>query len=148
MSKAKNARYSETIKPNRLIGSLALALSLPLVVAACSSSPKAPAPKAASNSAATFVPVTHNGAPTITMQNFSFSPGTISVTPGEVIKLVNKDSAPHTVTSDAGVAAKDSFDSGTVAGGSSGTVTAPMDPGTYTYHCKFHTFMHGSIKVT
>jgi plastocyanin len=38
------------------------------------------------------------------------------------------------------------FDTGTIAPGKSATVTL-RNPGTYTYYCQFHAFMHGAVVV-
>jgi plastocyanin len=49
----------------------------------------------------------------------------------------------HTVTSDDGK----SFDV-TVNPGKTATFTAPSSPGTYKFHCKIHSSMHGTLTVT
>jgi plastocyanin len=81
---------------------------------------------------------------------YGFSPDVVTVVIGKnnTVFWTNDDTtgAPHTVTSDAaGV-----FDSGntgplTSQGGTfQFTFTAP---GTYTYHCSFHPWMQGTVKV-
>jgi len=79
----------------------------------------------------------------VTIQNFAFSPRTVTVAPGTTIVWTQKDNVGHTVTSDTGawpesalLAANDTF---------SVTLTKP---GTYTYHCKPHPYMKGTIVVT
>jgi len=73
--------------------------------------------------------------------NFSFSPGTISVSSGSTVTWTNSDSATHTVTFDNGP------DCGQVASGSS--VTASLSgPGSYSYHCKIHPQMKGTVTVS
>lgn len=54
----------------------------------------------------------------------------------------NDDSVNHTVTADSGSA----FDV-TVNASSTATFTAPTKPGTYAYHCTFHSNMHGTLVV-
>jgi plastocyanin len=80
-------------------------------------------------------------AATLEISGFQFTP--ISVAPGAQITVNNRDGATHTVTSDNG-----SFDSGEVAGGGSGSFTAPTQPGTYTFHCQIHPDMAGTLTVT
>jgi plastocyanin len=78
----------------------------------------------------------------ISIRDFKFSPDTISVRSGARVRVMNSDSAPHTVTADDG----HSFDSGTVQAGASGSVQAPR-AGTYAYHCTIHPFMKGTLVV-
>ena len=55
--------------------------------------------------------------------------------------FTNHDQTPHTATSNA-----PGFDTGTVNPGASATVNLKK-PGTYTYICQFHAYMHGTIVV-
>lgn len=73
------------------------------------------------------------------IQGSAFSPSSITVAANTTIKWINKDTAPHTVTSDGGA-----FNSGTINtnGTFSHTFTAA---GTYSYHCTFHPTMTGSV---
>lgn len=78
-----------------------------------------------------------------TIEGFAFKPNPLTVLPGDKVTYENKDQAPHTVTSDtAGV-----FESGTIAAGAKGSITAPANPGTYTYFCKIHPGMKASLIV-
>jgi plastocyanin len=79
---------------------------------------------------------------TVVIKNFAFGPATMVVPPGTKITVVNQDKAPHTIT-----AANKSFDTGTIAGGKSGTFTAPSTPGTYPYVCTMHPSMTGTLTV-
>lgn len=59
----------------------------------------------------------------------------------DVVSVTNNDSFKHTVTSDDGV-----FDV-TVEGGTT-TNLPSLTPGTYAFHCKIHSTMHGTLTVT
>ncbi|MDQ6642128.1 MAG: cupredoxin domain-containing protein [Actinomycetota bacterium] len=78
----------------------------------------------------------------IMIKNFAFA-GTSTVHPGTKIMIMNMDSEAHTVTADTGKA----FDV-KVDPGKSVMLTAPSKPGTYAYHCNFHSSMHGTLKVS
>ncbi len=80
---------------------------------------------------------------TIVIKNFTFSPETLSVKPGETITVRNEDSVTHTLSSDSGA-----FSTGDLSGGSSTTLKAPTKPGTYAYRCSIHQFMTGTVVVT
>jgi plastocyanin len=73
----------------------------------------------------------------------TFSPATITVVLGQnnTVTFVNKDTAPHTVTADGGA-----FDSGNLNSGASWTHTFAT-AGTFTYHCAYHSWMKGTIRV-
>jgi plastocyanin len=64
------------------------------------------------------------------------------VAPGARVTVMNMDGERHTVTADSGTA----FDTSVDAGGSS-TFTAPTKPGSYPFHCTFHSNMHGTLVV-
>jgi plastocyanin len=72
-----------------------------------------------------------------------YSPPTITVVIGvnNTVTWLNNDIAPHTVTADDGA-----FDSGNLNPGQTWTHVFTT-PGTYTYHCKYHLWMHGTIIV-
>lgn len=79
---------------------------------------------------------------TVVIKNFAFGPASLAVAPGTKITVVNQDRAPHTLT------ARDrSFDTGTIAGGQRGEITAPSSPGTYLYLCTLHPSMTGTLIV-
>jgi plastocyanin len=80
----------------------------------------------------------------VTIQDFSFSPATITVKAGTTVRWVNRGPSAHTATSDA-----DAWDSGTLnapsggdgyGGGSAGGSFQFTfnQPGTYAYHCALH----------
>jgi plastocyanin len=70
-------------------------------------------------------------------------PATVTIKQGSTVTWHNKDGIAHTVTSDDAT----TFDSGTLAAGSSFSYTANT-AGTYTYHCNFHSGMKGTLIVT
>ena len=81
---------------------------------------------------------------TLTAANFSFSPGQISVAPGQqvTIAFTNSDSVSHSFTAP-------SVNQDVVAGGGTTqmiTFTAPQG-GTISFHCRFHPRMVGTITV-
>jgi plastocyanin len=96
-----------------------------------------------SSSASSSPPGTSTGAATATIAIKSFAYEVPkSVEPGAKITVTDADSTSHTVTSDSGNA----FDAA-VPGGGSATFTAPMKPGSYPFHCKYHANMHGVLVV-
>jgi LPXTG-motif cell wall-anchored protein len=64
--------------------------------------------------------------------DFSFSPGTLTISVGDSVTWTNNAQDPHTSTSDSGV-----WDSGTLNPGQSFTRTF-SSAGTFAYHCSFH----------
>jgi plastocyanin len=82
------------------------------------------------------------GSATITIQNFSFSPAKITVTPGEKVTVTNKDSVAHTVTAN-----DKKFNTGDIGAGKTVTFTAPSSAGSYPYMCNIHQYMTGMLTV-
>ena len=77
----------------------------------------------------------------VEIAEFAYSPETVTVPAGTELTWTNSDGAAHTATADDGA-----FDTGTLDEGDS--ATAPLDePGTYTYFCRFHPFMNGTVEV-
>jgi plastocyanin len=81
-------------------------------------------------------------ATSVSIHDFSFDPGTITIAAGTTVTWTNNDTATHTVTADDG-----SFDSGNIATGQTFSMTFNT-PGTFTYHCAIHPNMTASIVVT
>ncbi len=75
--------------------------------------------------------------------SLGFTPSTITVVIGvnNTVIWTNDDSAPHTVTANDG-----SFSSGNLEPGDSFSWTFTT-PGTYAYHCSYHSWMMGTIIV-
>jgi len=80
----------------------------------------------------------------IEIKDFLYEPDPATVRSGTKIKVTNDDDAPHTLTEEGGAR---SFDSGTIKGSQSGSVTFSK-PGTYKYFCEFHATMKGTVTVT
>jgi plastocyanin len=89
------------------------------------------------------------GAPTITIQNFEFTPPSIPVPKGTTITWVNQDSANHQIVNDAtGTIAQGAlFTSGSLPKGASYSFKF-YNTGTYPYHCSIHPTMKGTVIVT
>ncbi|MHC6219696.1 cupredoxin domain-containing protein [Arthrobacter sp. MMS24-S77] len=79
---------------------------------------------------------------TITIKDFGYQ-GPVSVSPGAKVTVKNEDTQAHTITSDDGKA----FDAAVDGGGGTGQFTAPTNPGSYPYHCAYHSNMHGTLVV-
>lgn len=77
----------------------------------------------------------------VTIQNFAFSPASLTVKVGDKVTWTNQDSVGHSATAD-----DNSFDTGVIAQGQSGSNTFTKS-GTYTYHCSVHPNMKGTIIV-
>ncbi len=77
----------------------------------------------------------------VTIEGFAFG-GTTVVQPGQAVTVQNLDSAPHTMTARNGA-----FDTGTIDGGGSGTLTMPSEPGSYEFFCSIHPSMVATITV-
>jgi plastocyanin len=74
------------------------------------------------------------------VQDYTFTP--IIVSPGQVVRVLDGDDEPHTVTAEDG-----SFDTGSFDKSEPGTFTAPSKPGTYAFVCSIHPSMHGTLTV-
>lgn len=78
----------------------------------------------------------------VTIVDFDYDPKEAVVAAGSDITFTNEDDTAHTATANDG-----SFNTKSIAGGESGTATAPDEPGTYEYICSFHPFMKGTLVV-
>jgi plastocyanin len=84
---------------------------------------------------------TTGAAATVTIKSFAFS-GPSSVSPGSKVTVTNEDSEAHTLTADGAGGFDVKIDPG-----ASATFTAPSKPGSYPYHCTYHSNMHGTLTV-
>ncbi len=78
----------------------------------------------------------------IAISNYAYQTP-VSVAPGAKVTVTNMDSVEHTVTADQGSA----FDVEVKENGGTATITAPSQPGTYAFHCRYHANMHGTLTV-
>jgi len=77
----------------------------------------------------------------VKIDNFAFTPATITVSTGTQVKWVNHDDIPHTIVSD-----DKSFKSKALDTDDAFTYTFTK-PGTYTYFCSIHPKMTGKVVV-
>jgi len=78
----------------------------------------------------------------VKIDNFSFSPATITIPAGTTIRWTNRDDIPHTVVSDD----KTTFKSKPLDTDEQFTYTFSK-PGTYSYFCSIHPKMTGKVVV-
>ena len=79
----------------------------------------------------------------VSIVDFAFNPGSMTVNVGDTVVWTNTGEAPHTATSQSGPAA---FDSGRLETGQTFSFTFTV-PGTYSYICSIHPEMQGTITV-
>ncbi len=84
---------------------------------------------------------TATGAESVKIDNFSFTPQTLTVRPGTKVTWTNKDDVPHTVTS-----VDKKFKSSVLDTDQQFAYTFSA-PGTYSYFCSVHPHMTGKIVV-
>lgn len=117
------------------LSAAALALSAALTMSAAPTPPPTTAPP-------TTAPATA-ASPRVTIDNFAFEPKELTVAPGTTVTWVNHDDVPHTATSRNDPPA---FDSKTLDTDQTYSFTFTR-PGTYTYYCKVHNHMTGTVIV-
>lgn len=76
----------------------------------------------------------------VSISGFAYEPGTVTVNVGDTVTWTNNDQVGHTATGSG-------FDTGTISGGSSASVTFDT-AGTFDYICGIHPSMKGKITVT
>jgi plastocyanin len=77
----------------------------------------------------------------VAVANFAFDPQSVTVNVGDSVTWTNGDAEAHTATGDGG-----SFDTGSIAGGASASVTFDT-AGTFAYICSIHPTMTGTVVV-
>ena len=97
----------------------------------------------------TTTPIQLTSGPTVTIQNFAFSPDSITVPKGTTVTWVNQDTVNHQIINDAqGTVAQGAlFTSGSLQKGA-GYSFRFDSPGTYPYHCNIHPSMKATVIVT
>ena len=78
----------------------------------------------------------------ITIKGFGYAVPK-NVRPGARVMVTNDDQVAHTVTADAST----NLFNVVIDPGSSVTFTAPTQPGSYPFHCTYHSNMHGTLVV-
>jgi LPXTG-motif cell wall-anchored protein len=81
------------------------------------------------------------GDPGVSVADFHFAPATTTIHAGDTITWSNDGPSSHTATARNG-----GFDTGVLKKGQSASHTFTQ-PGTFTYFCQIHPFMHGTIVV-
>jgi plastocyanin len=71
--------------------------------------------------------------------------GALTVAKGATVTWKNNDGMPHTATSDGTSAFQ--FDTGNIATGATSNGITFSQSGTFAYHCRIHSGMHGTIIV-
>jgi plastocyanin len=123
----------------RAAWSWTVAIALAVLVSACGSASKPPHAGATPPHAGATPPPA--GATRVTISGYAYQPATVTVMHGAKLTFTNHDQTAHTATSTV-----TGLDSGTIKPGHSASITVTK-PGTYTYYCQFHAFMHGTITV-
>jgi LPXTG-motif cell wall-anchored protein len=100
-----------------------------------------PAPDQAPEPAASKPKAIAAASGSVTIADFSFTPGTITIDQGDTVTWTNSGPSKHSATASSG-----EFDTGILDKGGSGSHTFDQ-AGTYSYICKPHPFMHGTIVV-
>jgi len=135
------------------VGRLGRRLALVLVVAVAFGGaahlpgvlPRAQLPRASAAEAATTTIVIQLGGVAS-----GFSPSSVTLAHGDVLRVVNKDTMVHTVTSVAVDAAGDPLFDLVVAAHATGTLVIPetLGAGKYSFYCMIHPNMQGTLVVT
>ena len=89
----------------------------------------------------TAEPARTASARTVEMRNFAYAPSRLEVEVGDTVVWVNRDVAPHTVTSAGG-----RWDSGPLGAGAEWRVVADS-AGERAYECAYHPSMRGEVVV-
>jgi plastocyanin len=114
-----------------------------LGLAGCSSGSSKKATVSAPTGATTAPATAGTAGTSMTIAGFKYDPSPLTVAPGTTIPVKNTDGPEHTVTSDAAGL----FKADDIKNGMTVSFTAPTKPGTYTYHCEYHSYMHGTLIV-
>ena len=120
-------------------GQTATSAPAPTAVPAASTPAPVAAPANTPNAATSDTPVA--GDPQVVIENFSFTPPTLTVTVGTTVTWVNHDDIVHTVTSQDKTFASSPLDTNDHFSFRFTT------PGTYAYYCAIHPIMTGQIIV-
>ena len=98
-------------------------------------------PRAAAATVPPTIIIPHNA------QSRGYSPHTLTIHKGQNVRVINRDSMRHTVTSDARTRNRPLFSIFLVGGQRGMLATSRLAPGRYRFHCVFHLQMHGVLVV-
>jgi plastocyanin len=115
------------------IGAMAVGF---LACGGCGNRSNPTSPKSTSNNG-------DGGGTQVTISGSAF--GALTVAKGATVTWKNNDGMPHTATSDGTSAFP--FDTGNIAPGATSNGIAFTQSGTFAYHCRIHSGMHGTIIV-
>jgi plastocyanin len=79
--------------------------------------------------------------PAVSIADFHFTAATLTIHAGDTVTWSNQGPSPHTATASDG-----SFNTGVLNKGQTASHTFTK-PGTFTYVCQIHPFMHGTVVV-
>jgi len=80
---------------------------------------------------------------TVTIKNMAFSPADLRISAGDTVTWVNEDNSRHSAWDDNGNA----FDTGLLSRGESASLTF-NGAGSFSYRCRPHSRMRGTITIT
>jgi plastocyanin len=92
----------------------------------------------------TITPAPSYGSNTVVINNFAFNPANLTIRTGATVTWLNQNGAVHQIDSDQNTPV--AFTSSSLAHGESFSFTFTQ-PGTYTYHCVYHSLETGTIVV-
>jgi amicyanin len=134
-----------------ILACMVLSLSAIILISGCASS-SAPPPKTGSGNQAAQPTLAQSSSSSSTpaspatvsveIANFAFFPAEIKIKQGTTVIWTNKDSAPHTITSDSG----SEISSPSLSNGGTYSHTFSQ-AGTFDYHCSIHLSMKGKVIV-
>jgi plastocyanin len=127
------------VQLRRVTASLVPLAAVAGAIAGCGGSGAKPNTAQSSERAAQHAAASGQG---LTISDFKFMPGSLTVRRGARTAVTNRDSTAHTATADDGR----TFDTGNIDPGTAATVTLSK-AGTYKFHCSIHPFMHGTLVV-
>ena len=128
-----------------------LVTALAIGLAACGGSDEVPPASTGAPSGATgttgsteCADLTAGDTFTVTISGFAFDPSCLTARAAQSISIVNEDSADHTFTI-SGTQIDVTVPAGETFNGE--PVTGVVEPGTYSFNCRFHPSMTGTITV-
>ncbi|MGJ8610394.1 MAG: cupredoxin domain-containing protein [Octadecabacter sp.] len=80
---------------------------------------------------------------TVTIKNMAFSPADLTISAGDTVTWINEDRMRHSAWDDSGNA----FDTGLLGNGDTASLTF-NGAGSFSYRCRPHSNMRGTITIT